>query len=785
MSKSIDLAILTPTPVEYDMMRRELAGARDVDEIRWPTQVGKIGRHRVGVFLSGKGEEATASAVALIAHLFEPRWVLLVGVAGGVRKLRRGDLIVANVVQSIDFGKVAAGGFRRRPELDWPADRALLARAAVLAEGVERPWVNAIKEPRPDGQSAIAPNSVVGYVGSSNKVVDDVEYPVIVDALRTATEIDAFEMEGVGAAIGVETERAIRNVGLLMVRGISDQPHDPQSADGGSEQRAKWKRYAAHVAAVFTRHLIEHLPRPRSGSVQRQRSRPSGSVSRRRTALNLTASLERALVQLQAPSWVVRRAVFDEIVEHVRDSTFPTTVVQGLPDIGKTSALFAVARELRAEFEYMLAIRCDSRASLELLYVLEPMNELLASVGRPVAAHMLQFRPAEEVRTLLIQRLLDLSCLLLIDNIHHLPESWQKALLLELSHGPKLRVVATTERQPPSVPAHRVVIPPLETHEQAPFIAEALRAYGLDLPVSTVIARLPEAVRSQPSVVLPLIAQLRDVPLELWPINPIAVQPVQAVERLVADLPVIAQRTLATVVPLAGIEIARALQYLRLPDHAAVLQGLPILLDRSLIYPRGPSYAVPAVTTAALRTVCQNVADAKLGELVSRWISRGSTPTRTDSEILAFGEIGAALTSICRKDEQWTLCRRLAADEMLELLNARGLWKEYTVVLRSGIDAAEHDDRRDWVRLSCQLARKLVEMGEEDAARAVFDGASTGVSRDSVEEAWILSHRAIFREPNDADGALDDLMHSLRIHRNLGRRRDRVEDTRQLPPSAP
>jgi nucleoside phosphorylase len=209
---------------------------------------------------SGKGQEETASAATLILERAKPSWVFLVGIAGGFPALgvSRGDVIVAHVIHSFDYGKLVDGTFTRRAENDINCDRKLLAWAEVAAAGDLEGCKRAISEARPDSKdSKDFKVHVDCYVASSNKVVDDPDHDFYATVARAFPEIHAVEMEGVGAGASARLAQSERAVGFLMIRGISDEPG---SVGVGKEQRSQWKKYAVATAAAFTRTLIEQLP---------------------------------------------------------------------------------------------------------------------------------------------------------------------------------------------------------------------------------------------------------------------------------------------------------------------------------------------------------------------------------------------------------------------------------------------------------------------------------------------------------------------------------------------
>lgn len=81
------------------------------------------------------------------------------GCAGGLpkQKVHRGDVIVAHVIHSFNYGKVMAGTFIRRAELDIVCDRSLLAYAEVTAAAKDQFWRSYIQEERPMTMIGVRP----------------------------------------------------------------------------------------------------------------------------------------------------------------------------------------------------------------------------------------------------------------------------------------------------------------------------------------------------------------------------------------------------------------------------------------------------------------------------------------------------------------------------------------------------------------------------------------------------------------------------------------------------
>jgi adenosylhomocysteine nucleosidase len=258
--RDADVAIIAPTGVEWLGVLRHLTATTDVENFPLPAKIGTIGTHVVLCCASGKGQEETASAATLVLERARPRNILLVGIAGGFPShgVRRGDVVVAHVIHSFDYGKLFDGSFIRRPENDINCDRNLLAWAEIVAADASSQWRRTFVRVRPDGRDPSDFRVHVDcYVASSNKVVDDPDHVFYSAVAAAFPEIHCVEMEGSGAGASARLAQSERAVRFLMVRGISDEPG---SGPIGKDQRNEWKEYAVASAAAFTRALIEQIP---------------------------------------------------------------------------------------------------------------------------------------------------------------------------------------------------------------------------------------------------------------------------------------------------------------------------------------------------------------------------------------------------------------------------------------------------------------------------------------------------------------------------------------------
>jgi len=112
--------------------------------------------------------------------------------------------------------------------------------------------------PRPaDG----SPKVIVGSLVAGEKILGDPASEWQRQVIEEFSDAVAIDMESVGVARAVHEARTAvdYNPRFLVVRGISDlvrvatEPLPEGSTRDNVEERARWKPYAACVAAVFTR----------------------------------------------------------------------------------------------------------------------------------------------------------------------------------------------------------------------------------------------------------------------------------------------------------------------------------------------------------------------------------------------------------------------------------------------------------------------------------------------------------------------------------------------------
>ncbi|MFF4572880.1 hypothetical protein [Streptomyces sp. NPDC001410] len=247
-AEKVDAFVLTAIEPEYLAVVGHLGPGRErrtadgaVYEIgRFPAERGEL---TVGVQLAGPGNELAAALAERAVARLRPSVLLLVGVAGGRKDARLGDVVVADTVYGYESGRDERDAFRPRIK-SWPSAFALVQRARLVA--ADRRWQGRIEPP-----PAVAPAAHVGALAAGAKVVAHAESASGRLLDEVAGDTLAVEMEGLGL---LTAARINPRVQALVIRGVSDLLGDKDAAHD-----AHWQPVAARHAAAFAFELLATL----------------------------------------------------------------------------------------------------------------------------------------------------------------------------------------------------------------------------------------------------------------------------------------------------------------------------------------------------------------------------------------------------------------------------------------------------------------------------------------------------------------------------------------------
>lgn len=221
--------ILTALEVETRAVLRQLGNSTD-ETISgtcflrgqlegWDIAVAEVGPGNVG---------AAAIAVRALEH-YKPNVALFVGVAGGLKDVAIGDVVVGTKIYGYESGKGVASGFKPRPDvLKTAHDLEQRARILRLRDDWKKRLDPSIQHDNPKVH--------VGPIAAGEKVVASKRSAIAKLIGQHYGDALAVEMEGRGFLEGVHINHPVRG---CVVRGISDLLSGKVNADkAGSQLRA-------------------------------------------------------------------------------------------------------------------------------------------------------------------------------------------------------------------------------------------------------------------------------------------------------------------------------------------------------------------------------------------------------------------------------------------------------------------------------------------------------------------------------------------------------------------
>jgi len=255
----------------------------------------------VGIVEMGMGNPNAAQKTERAIAYFHPEAVLFVGVAGGIKDVTIGDVVVATKVYGYHAGK-AADEFKTRPEVGLPQYR-ILERAR--AESRKSDWLKRLG-PAPSP----VPRVFLGAIAAGEQIVTSTQsesYKLIRYAYNDAL---AVEMESYGF---LKAAQAHSGLEALAVRGISDLLEGKAEADkGGSQERAS--QHAASFAFEVLAKLIlpDKTIRTEIREVIREASAANSGRDRKSGDHTVTASGRSVAVQNSPGTQITITSAGDE-----------------------------------------------------------------------------------------------------------------------------------------------------------------------------------------------------------------------------------------------------------------------------------------------------------------------------------------------------------------------------------------------------------------------------------------------------------------------------------------
>jgi nucleoside phosphorylase len=280
--------ILTALSVEYLAVSAHLT---DLQEETHPKgnryERGKFTteaqRWEVGIAQIGQGNHGVAFEVERAIDHFQPDVIFFVGVAGGIKDVALGDVVVPNQVYGYESGAAGEATFQPRPRVSRP-DYAL--EQLAKAEANKPDWLQRLSAPTPNP----IPNVIADKpIASGEAVIKSTKSEIFQLLQSNYGDAVAVEMEGFGF---LEAARANHGVSALVIRGISDLIDNKTEADAQGYQEIASRHASAFAFELLAKLKIgttgeESAPQPQNvGSssidelVQQVRSRLHDDIQR-------------------------------------------------------------------------------------------------------------------------------------------------------------------------------------------------------------------------------------------------------------------------------------------------------------------------------------------------------------------------------------------------------------------------------------------------------------------------------------------------------------------------
>jgi nucleoside phosphorylase len=273
--------ILTALPVEFNAVRAHLTNLHEEVHRGTVYETGIFSADgqvwEVGIVEIGAGNNSAAFEAERAITRFNPDVALFVGVAGGVKDVKVGDVVAATKVYGYESGK-AEQTFKPRPDV---GNSSYSMEQRARAEARRPDWLKRVV----GAAAGWPPQAYVGPIAAGEKVIAATESDLFQFIRHSYNDTLAVEMEGRGF---LEATHANQQVASLIVRGVSDLIHNKSDVDDSVRQEVA-ARHASAFAFEILAKLDRDAKREMTGAGASQPGRAPSPLTRRRKSWLLAA----------------------------------------------------------------------------------------------------------------------------------------------------------------------------------------------------------------------------------------------------------------------------------------------------------------------------------------------------------------------------------------------------------------------------------------------------------------------------------------------------------------
>lgn len=205
----------------------------------------------------GMGNTSAAVIAQEAIDYLEPSLIFFIGVAGGIKDVRPGDVVASTKIYNYPAGKENEKHFFPRPAIALPAHRLIQRAMAVRSDEKWQARIQGLRLPSP-------PRAFVGAIAAGERVVSSKTASTALFLKEHYSDALALEMEGYGVLSAANTNRQVE---AMVIRGISDTLDDKEQWDNLNYQDIAARHasaFAFEMLAKMAAAEIEPAPAPDS-----------------------------------------------------------------------------------------------------------------------------------------------------------------------------------------------------------------------------------------------------------------------------------------------------------------------------------------------------------------------------------------------------------------------------------------------------------------------------------------------------------------------------------------